>query len=1013
MCECEIAIALKELILSGSKLQLVVRVLKSIELSLDAQIDDNLDLDNISPSLHRIYCLQNSIIRASVLRICCRLELRSDEMITEKYDFDYLIACSLDIKPPDPLPRVDEEKVAAFGYILALLKTRKHLPNSISRGLVSLYSLAPSPYSNTYRELIISILCEASMFCVDIIQIPEVCQIFVESLVETGSKSISSLLAYSIENRLPIVRESRFLSPLLAPFAQLKPSEKLSNARKALSIFLRTWPGFLYYGIQSDAIVDLMRCLPHETDAVISILRDLLRLNGTIPAVTDGYCGLFLSILLKLDLIEKLNQIAPTKPAAASFLNELLPYTSHSGIYGVDLTQRTPNFSSSSTSTISNSTLFDLAQTMAHDKQITSINNFILDPDPKQWEWTPILILLTVVLPHNEAEANSNAARNFYKSLFNYFSGSFLTSTGNCETMVEPLFALIHLLTNKSWGSQIIESNTQMKNAMLQVLNSLRDNVFIDPSSPQWALFRCITSLMSEGNGISILSHWGFHDILITLGNKCTNPELCETILGTVKLYPEADLSIPVFFQFLSSPNNEIHKIAINDLRRKRSTTPNFQLSGFRGLLMPHLKELCATNSFAKLPIALNLLGEIISTDCQSLITVASDKQLHELLNQHSHYIYSLVLSREESLKYAHIDDEIKWWMEKGNLDYLHVFDKSIECTFANNLDVSVTNEPAIFDHNGFAPAPPHLFGQLSRTQEGLEKLTPLIPELVSKLDSNSVDEKRASMFALAHFASNPTTASIIEQYDIAEKIIVSALNSPSYVLKGTLISSLSLFAQSLYLSSVLQKHNWQLFIFGSHQCIIPCNPQKLFVPAEKIQPTILAIKDLEGFEEETNLLKQLANTLLTKTSRQALSQLLSNSKKRESSDLALYANELISNFHFNPESRQFIYYYFRHTPLKNFVDFNCNKFKEALILAKLVEYDNNKSLESPFKEFKLPEKTLEEIKKDENPIPFPEIYLHDDEFVSLMSMSKNEFYNSDIEKQNELRNKLFSQPSS
>ncbi|OHT16176.1 hypothetical protein TRFO_41991 [Tritrichomonas foetus] len=1010
MSDSEIAIVLREIIDSNAKLQLVHKVIKSIDLSLDSIDADSLEMDLIAPSLHHIYCMQSSVIRAAILRICCHIEMMSSEMITEKYYFDYLVSNSLDQKPPDPQPKVDDEKVAAFSYIFALLKYRKYLPMSILRGLISLYSNPVLAYSGQYKKLIVSILCEASLFCEDLIEIPEMCQIFVDSLIETGSPVISSLLSYSIENKLPIVRENRFLSPLLFPLAQLKPSEKLSNARRAISLFLRTWPGFLYYGIQSGAIIDLMRCLPHETDSVISILRDLLKLDGTIPAVTDGFCGLFLSILLKLDLIEKLNQIASAKPSAASFLNDLLPYTSHSGIYGVDLTQRMPNHSSMTSPNIPNSTLFDLAQTMIHDKQITSINNFVLDPDPKLWEWTPILILLTVVLPHNEAEANSNAARQFYKSLFNYFSGAFLTATaGKCATMVEPLFALIQLLMNKSWGSQIIESNTQMKNAMLQVLNSLRDNVAIDPSSPQWALFRCVTSLMSEGNGISILSHWGFHDILTTLGNKCTNPNLCETILGIVKLYPEADLSIPVFWQFLSSPNNDIHKIAINDLRRKRHTTPNFQLGGFRGLLMPHVKELCATNSISKLPIALNLLGEIISTDCQSLLTVATDKQLHEMLSQHSHIIYSLVLSREESLKFAPIDDEIKWWMEFGNLDYLRVFDKSIECTFTGNLDVSVTNEPAIFDHNGFAPAPPHLFGQLSRTQAGLEKLTPLIPQLVEQLEkSSSVDEKRAAMFALAHFASVPSTAEIIEKYDIAEKIIISALNSSSYVLKGTLISALSLFAQSLYLSSVLQRHNWQLFMFGSHQCVIPCNPLELFEPLEKTPPPLLTIDDLEGHSEAVTFLKQLANTLLVKSARQSLTQLLNTQKKDIA--LALYANELISNFHFSTDSRQFIYFLFRQTPLMKNVKFDYNQITRANVYAKLSELENSKTVDIPFTQITLPTKTPEMVQGELAKIPFPEAFLNDSDFLRLTNMTKEDFYRLNEKDQAKIRQRIVDQ---
>lgn len=1017
MSESQIAVVLRDLINSNAKLQLINKVLRSIELSITKVAFDSLDIDNLAPLLHHIYCLQSSAIRSSVLRICCLIEAISPVSITEDYSFDYLVAASLDQKPPDPQPKLDEEKIAALSYSLLLLRFREYLPISILRGLISLYSIPVQAISSPYKKNILNILCEASLFCDYLDEVPEVCHILVDSLVDTGSPTLSSLLAYSIEHKLPLVRENRYLSPLLAPFAQLKPSEKLSNARKALSLFLRTWPGFLYFGIQSGAIIDLMRCLPHETDAVIAILRDLLKLNATIPTVTDGYCGLFLSILLKLDLIEKLNQIASIKQSAASFLNELLPYTSHSGIFGFDLSQPSQNSQSVvALQSIPNSILFDLAQTMTHEKQITTINNFVLDPDPKLWEWTPILILLTVVLPHNEAEANSQAARNFYKSLFNYFSGSFLTQpAGNCSTMVEPLFALIQLLMNKSWGSQIIESNTPMKKAMLQVLNSLQENIVIDSSSPQWAIFRCVTTLMSEGNGISILSHWGFHDILTSLGSKCTNPSICETILSTVKLYPEADLSIPVFWQFLSSPNNEIHKIAINDLRRKRRTTPNFQLGGFRGLIMPHVKELCSTNSISKLPIALNLLGEIISTDDQCLLIVATDKQLHEMLSQHSHFIYSLVLSKEEGLKYVpSLDAEIDWWMKKshGNLKYLSVFDKSVEFTFSGNLDVSTTNEPAIFNHNGSAPAPPHLFGQLSKTKTGLEKLTLLIPKLIDELISvnSTVEQKRASMFALAHFASVPVTSSIIEKYDIAEKIINTAINSSSYVLKGSLISALSIFAQSRYLSSVLQKHNWQLFMFGNHQCVIPCDPLSLFEPLVKNPPPLVELNEPEGEEYQNiiSLLKQLANTLLVKSARQQISQLMNTQKK--DSCIALFAHRLMANFHFPTDSRQFIYIIFKQTPLLPLNDFQVNAYTQSLVLAKLNEIENDaKFVATPFVDIEIPTKSIDQLINQK--IKYPEIYLSEEDFSNLIKLSKEEFYMLYEEEQNNIRQSLFSCP--
>ncbi|KAH0790274.1 putative cytosolic regulator pianissimo [Histomonas meleagridis] len=938
----EFEAALFELVYSKYNTADLLTTLISLEQDVDNLIFSQLDLDTISSYLHKIYTVQDTGIRSCILRICSNIELFSPETITKKYHFDYLIAQSLDQRTQ--IQKIDDEKYSSFRYISLLLRYRKELPTSILRGLVSLYQ----KQGNTFKSLIVGYLGEAILICDNIKEIPEIFQILVSYLSEYGCQHMSSLIAYGIEKQLPIIKDNCFLLPLLSPISQLKPSDKLESSCKALSYLLRTWPGLLSFGLQNDAIHDLVMCIPHETDAVIKIFRDLLKIGGNTTSITDGFSGLCLSALIRLGFIEKLNQIASTKTTAASFLNELLPCTSHSGVFGVDLAPHSFNTTISSTN-VPNSLLFDLSQALGSSHQLTTVVGFTLPSDTKLWDWSQILVLLTVVLPHNDAEAQSASAKQLYSRLFQFFSGTFLsTSPGKCATMIEPLFALIKLLMQKGWGVPIIESNTSFKQAMLQTLTSLQGNNPIDNSSPQWALLCCVTSLLSDGNGISILSRWGFHQVLQSLGSKCTNISLCKTVLGLLKLYPEADLAIPVFWTFLSSPSNEIHKIAIEELRRKRQTTPNFLLSGFRGLLMPHIKELTVNNALDKLPLAINLLGEIITTDDQALLTIATDKQMHDVLRQHSHIMYSLLLSKKVAFSIYPIDDEIHWWMETGNVKYLEVYDRAVECTFEGNLSVSFTHQPSIIDVNGCTKAPPHIFGQVSQTSTGIEKLTPKIPILLERIKSKSLKQQRAAFFALGHFASVPETIEIVKENDIAEKLFESALSSPSYVLKGTLIASLSLFAQSTYLSSVLQKHNWELFKFGQHQCVIPCDPFHSFEPPAKLTLNLTPFEDIKGYNDITTLLKQMANSLLSKNARTKLTEIYrTRGKELEKNDLALYAHSLMSSFNFAPESREFISYLFKQTPLMPMMKKEYDKQLIDQVRAKINELLSGKSVRS------------------------------------------------------------------
>ena len=92
-------------------------------------------------------------------------------------------------------------------------------------------------------------------------------------------------------------------------------------------------------------------------------------------------------------------------------------------------------------------------------------------------------------------------------------------------------------------------------------------------------------------------------------------------------------------------------------------------------------------------------------------------------------------------------------------------------------------------------------------------------------------------------------------------------------------------------MANVLQKHNWQLYIFGSHHCVIPCNPMELFKESEvEIESNtsqvkldvnnsdVIQINELENNLQQHNeiivLLKQLANTLLVKNARQKLAEI-------------------------------------------------------------------------------------------------------------------------------------------
>lgn len=909
-------------------------VLSKYDFSNDDLFDfseENIDL--IVSAIHSLYTKHDMNVRSILLRVCCMIELNSNEYITEKYKFDYLIARSLSRKSKDD-DKVNEEVKSAIDYIQVVLKFRKMISQPVLTGIVIFYEKS----NKEIKDQLIWLFAEISLKC-NYLEIQDVSRILVNYLMETGSKEISLLFSYCLEKRLSLTNNDYLLS-LLIPFSQTEKSEVLFNVTNALIDILRTWSGAIKFGIEKCVFQKLILCLPNEINSVILIFRHLLKLNEKTIAITDSFTGFCLSVLLKLGLIKSLNQVLNKNEEAFLFLNELLPYTNYN--YN-DETKN--NFKIQESQNLTSPEilnpqlmLFEIANTMAMNNQLTSINGFNLAQDSKYWNWDAILIMLTVVLPNNDSEAQSQVAKQLYQKLFTFFSGPFLSVTpGKVASISDILFALIKFLSSKGWGNSLIETNTGIKNAFFQSLLSIIENHNIDLTSPQWFLFKCFASFISEASGISIIRMWEFDDILISLGAVNFDESTCRTILGLIKLYPETELSILILKSFLSSPNNEIHRIAIEDLQQKRSITPNFCLSGYKGLLIPHIKDIEENNLTERFPIVLNLIGEIISTDKECLKLTATDKKLHEILSKHSHYIYSYLLSIEEGHEYANINDEIQWWMNIGNHEYISVYNCALKYSFSGNLSISETKQPAIINYSGYTTIPPHLFGQLSKTKNGINLIEPFISTLIDQLSLNSHDI--GSFFALSIFASNHLTEEIVEKYDIAEKIYTFALNSSSSSIKGMLISSLSIFYKSKYFLSFLQKHNWNIFNFGCHQCVLPSNILNINEPPttkptqkQKQMPEIP-----NSFQGIIQLLINLSNPLYTKTLLPTLHEYYNqNPKLFENSQLANYSHFLLGNYTYPYEVRQIIYTIFQFTPIwqqsETINDQNVSNYIEQII---------------------------------------------------------------------------------
>jgi hypothetical protein len=740
---------------------------------------------------------------------------------------------------------------------------------------------------------------------------------------------------------------------------------------------------------------------------VVAILKGTLRIGLALAAILDPFTGFVLAMLLRGGLIERLNQLTGVSQKASAFLNQILPLA-HQSAGQAEVTSLPHG---------NDHLLLDLPQTMFASRPVvtpSSVEKMLqCNSDPSKWDWSEIIMLFTVVLPHSDEDAQASQAKWIYAKIIRYFSDDFLkVDSKRCNEIAEAFYVMIRLfLGRKTWGVPLLQKNVSLRESMQAVLGELAKDRNIEPGTAKWSIFKCIAMMVCHEEGNAILKNWGLLPKLYDLCDKCHSEKLCVAILDVFSFDVGEDYLIPVFHRFLNSTSPRVHQLALNDLRKKRAKTKDFHEIVFRALLLTHVREMA--NCQERLILDINFLGEIISTDERSLKTVVGDPTLPLLIQQHSHFIFAILCSQPQTLRLPIISDELEWWMTVGLTKYCEVYDRAVKGVFHDQLDVSITKEPSIFQCNGTVMTPPHLFSEMARTDEGIQLLLPLVHRLLDSLESGAVLEIRAAFFALGHFGSIPATEPFIRDLRVPERLIAIGAKHPSYVLKGTLIASLSLFTESPYLSSVLQSHNWQLFRFGNRQAVIPCDPQELLLAFPMIQTAFPSLPDLPQYSRVTTELKRMSNTLIYHFGQEHLRTLRdSRDPMLFEPELARYAHSLLAAFHYESPLRRDIYTSFSNTPVVPLtIELPNDDESLAYVSARVREMVSNKrsrvSSDITLATVTVPVYSRQQLRTLQ-PVPrCPEVYLPDLDLKAAANLTRDEFYALLRDKQTEVRSRI------
>ncbi|KAH0802336.1 alpha amylase domain-containing protein [Histomonas meleagridis] len=930
-------LALREICNGHFQVPEIVRLLRSIEADLVALEIQSTSPKEIAPYIHKLYQINNLTVHGYLIKIITELELLAPNSIIEKYRFDFLIAASLDQRPPDPQPKVDEEKNASFKIIAVLLRLRKNLPKSIIKGLVSLYQTP----KHTYKPLILAFFYSAFLDCPNcLVDIPEVLEILTENMASNGDKLMSSLLAYAIENFYGIIYQKHIISHIISPFGTFTDnSSNTENAIEPLVSLFRTWPGLLF-GFQQDLFSDLLQYLSHQTDSIAKIFSSLLKL---VPYdnVLDGYVGLLLYNLTKLGLIPQLQKFGKNT-YVSTLLNTLLPYITHD-TSTLDLISLS-NHESKILKQKNISMAFRLSQfAKTENAPPPTVIGFALQGDNDlTWDFTAVYKILNVILPLNQVEAKSKSAKDLYTKLLDYYSGPFILNKNSKPTSVKCncLVALVKLLLTDQMGLVILESHPLFVKALTAAVKD-----FTVLMKANWGFYRCVVEMMRSPVGASFLQKNKITEILDQVTQECTEPQIAEQMLMYLDITDTTSIGITMFNNLFLSKIPEIHKLTLKVIDKLNDTKKDFGTNIFPNIVIPLIKFGKESNEF------MALLTEIFRKDKKCIETAAADPEVHKVIRKQSHQVYALLFGTEVGLKVGDVPPEISWWLETGNIQYVKSFDEAVEN--------SMRSKPVKF--------PPHLFGQLSKTKAGLKQIAPHIQKLVDLLTSKQIAEKRAALYAIGHFASNRHASKYVEKYNILDKIFSLVKNCHSYVLRGSAITSLSLFYQTRYISDTFEKNGWTRYKFGNHSVIIPTDITSLYEEAPVVEPKLPSIGDLKGNESMALLIRKISSPITQKQARAELQEVYKNEpQKLASTELSNYAAKLMRDFIVQPDNRFFLVRIFGRAPLVKLTDEvnKADEAKAAYIRAKmfcLVSTSND----LPLAMVKIPSYSIDKIIKD------------------------------------------------
>jgi hypothetical protein len=167
-------------------------------------------------------------------------------------------------------------------------------------------------------------------------------------------------------------------------------------------------------------------------------------------------------------------------------------------------------------------------------------------------------------------------------------------------------------------------------------------------------------------------------------------------------------------------------------------------------------------------------------------------------------------------LKLDFVSSQMRRWMESDNDQYALLLEKKMQTVLTRPLTHTILQDPTNFNPEGEVLVPPHLFGELAKTEQGCELIkngghvTQLLQVLsTEQLASDSI-KKRGALWALGHIGASETGLRLLDLTRFLTQVIDLAERSDCPSLRGTAFMVLGLLTTQASTRELLSSMGWE-----------------------------------------------------------------------------------------------------------------------------------------------------------------------------------------------------------